>query len=252
MGFGTELADSITGNVEHAVITIEDKRAANALQTISSGSSDASLSRYVQAVKEQSAIASALTNGVKKSFRVQFNPSSLSLSARGGGTQPKMTPATGSDGKEILAYTCMVIPPQIDMSVKLIFDQVNNSNSFINEKFILKQTSLAAQGINYAREKEFTVQPYVEGFMAAVRNPNTRELSFLWGDFEFYGKLGSVNAAYTMFSISGQPVRAEVSLSLSAKQDKIKHEDYKNLPVTGLTKMGKSVEKVGNLLNLPF
>lgn len=252
MGFGTELLDSVTGNVEHAVITIEDKRAIDALNSAASNSSVQGLSQYVQAVRSQSVINEALEKGVTKRFRVQFNPSTLSLNAQGGGERQKLTAATNADGKKVMAYSCVVESPKISMNVTLVFDAVNNSDSFMNEKFILNPASLGAQVINSISGKEFTVQPYVEGFMAAVRNPSTRELSFNWGDFVFKGKLDHVNSKYTMFSVSGQPVRAEVSLSMITKQNEIVREDYQKLSTTETTSMGRSLQQVGNLLNLPF
>ncbi len=248
MGFGTEVFSSITGNTEQAMIIIEDKRLVNAINSMRKGTD----SQYGQMAQNQSIMNTALNNGIAKFFKVQFNPSTLSLQTQGGRQSTKMTPNSGENGKKVMAYSGAVGPIKIKMSVKLLFDAVNNFDSFMNEKLILNPTSLAAQAVNEKRKKEYTVQPYVEGFMAALRNPSTREVSFNWGDFRFNGKLTSIDAKYTMFSVSGQPVRAEISLSMVTEKNDIAKADYKKLSTVATINMGKSVQQIGNLLNLPF
>lgn len=245
MVFDTEVLDSITGDVEHAKIIIEDKRQFNAQSPTGTGN------QYIQMVQNQSVMNAAINNGITKSFKVQFNPSTLSLQAQSGKSHIKMTPKNNESSPEMI-YNLVKDPPRIRMSVKLLFDAVNNTDSFMSEKFVLNPTSLGAQVVNAKIKKEFTVQPYVEGFMAALRNPSTREISFNWGDFIFKGKLVSMDSKYTMFSVSGQPVRAEISLSMVTEKTDIVRADYMNLSTADMTNMGKSIQQIGNLLNLPF
>lgn len=226
MSFKTKLKDNITGNVEHAVILIEDKRQ--------------------DSVDGMSGV-SGLRQEVKKQFRVQFNPSSLSISTDRRKKDPKkdVSEKTAAVDNDIMDF------PTNTMSVKLIFDRVNNQDAFMNENLVLNPTSVAAQVTRAVKKEEFTVQPYVDGFIAAIRNPYTRKLTFQWGDFTFSGNLKSINAVYTMFSTSGQPVRAEVTLSVAASRDEGDSAGYKKFDMDGLPEQGRSLQKVGNLLNLP-
>ncbi|MCI8670050.1 MAG: hypothetical protein HFI34_11125 [Lachnospiraceae bacterium] len=228
MSFGNELKDNITGNVEHAVIIIEDKRS-NTAPGINGVS------------------ASGLQQEVKKTFRVQFNPSSLSIST----DRRKKDPKKDVSEKNMAADIDIMDFPSNTMSVKLIFDRVNNQDAFMNENLVLNPTSIAAQVTHAVKKEEFTVQPYVDGFTAAIRNPDTRKLTFQWGDFTFSGTLKSVSAVYTMFSISGRPVRAEVTLSVAANQADRDTIGYKKFDTRGLPEQSRSIQKVGNLLNLP-
>ena len=228
MSFGKELKDNLTGNVEHAVIIIEDKR-------------------MDSAAGMAGAAVSGIRQKVKKKFRVQFNPSSLSLSA----DRRKNDPKKDVSEKTKAADNIIMDFPKNIMSVKLIFDQVNNQDAFMNENLVLNPTSTAVQITHTVKKGEYTVQPCVDGFIAAIRNPNTRKLTFQWGDFAFIGNLESVSAVYTMFSTSGLPVRAEVTLSVAANRADRDTIGYKRYDTEGLPEKTRSVEKVGNLLNLP-
>lgn len=226
LSFKTELKDNITGNVEHAVIVIEDKRRDPA------GSMTG---------------VSGLRQEVKKQFRVQFNPSSLSISTDRRKKDPKkdVSEKTAAVDNDIMDF------PANTMSVKLIFDRVNAQDAFMNENLVLNPTSVAVQVTRAVKKKEFTVQPYVDGFIAAIRNPYTRKLTFQWGDLTFCGNLKSVNAVYTMFSTSGRPVRAEVTLSVAASRDEGDTIGYKKFDMDGLPEQSRTLQKVGNILNLP-
>lgn len=247
MGFGKELSDNITGNVEHAVIIIEDKRMNSAANPALNNSSSVSPSNYMIEMGKQEADVSALNQGSKKKFYVQFNPSTLSLSA----DRRKKDPKKDVSDNKMSTNDDMMEFPRNTMSVKLIFDQVNNCDAFMNEMLVLNPTSITAQVVNTVKKKEFTVLPYVEGFIAAIRNPYTRGLTFQWGNFTFSGNLESVNAAYTMFSVSGQPVRAEITLSVVANRADKETVGYKNPLNAEPKEKNKSIQKVGNLFNLP-
>ena len=45
-----------------------------------------------------------------------------------------------------------------------------------------------------------------------MRNENTREICFEWGEFKYEGLLSRINATYKMFDINGNPIRAEVDM----------------------------------------
>lgn len=240
MGFMGDMAslagNSVIGNAERAVIEIMDYRkkeiavtegsiqtpalkspipnvagmAKKALQTASLTSAD---------IKEKFAPGLANTGTVKQ-FKVQFNPSSLNLSAQG--SEKASIRNISGDG---MNYTSDGLQTRMTLSVDLIFDRVNNQDAFMNEKFVLNPTS-AISGItkavvNTTTGREYTVQPQVEGFIAALRNSNTRLVTFCWGRLRYTGILKRVDADYTMFSVSGKPIRASVRLEIELSDPKI-------------------------------
>ncbi|MBQ6968579.1 MAG: hypothetical protein IJP84_11850 [Lachnospiraceae bacterium] len=229
----------------------------------------------------------ALSGGKRKLFRVQFNPASLSLTGHSGGLvkqsdfgkgSPPQPPAGGQgqqgqppppdpDDLNELGY----VPANTDiiMSVSLLFDRVDPADSFAGDKFNL---SLTGVGTNIAKAgmsiyntkkgtKRYTVQNQVEGFIAALRNKNTRIITFHWGEFNYSGVLRSVSATYTMFNPVGAPVRATVDLSILCADKEmypnslaVWQERYKK----AFQKRGteehysyvRTEQKVGSLLNL--
>lgn len=146
-------------------------------------------------------------------FRVQYNPSSLKISAAGGGYVP-MTNYNSQGG----AITYGTMDPSINLSVTLIFDAVNNQDAFAADKYTLSSTSVtraAATGIKLGKGRVYSVQPQVEGFIGALRWPEKRKnVKFAWGSLCYEGYLNSVSSKYTMFSPTGNPIRAEVALNL--------------------------------------
>jgi len=101
--------------------------------------------------------------------------------------------------------------------------------------------------------KTYTVQPYVEGLISALRNNSTKMMTFQWADFSFSGFLVSINARYTMFSVSGHPVRAEVQLRMRQNVDSIERNkwisDFEKM-VGAHESFTTAGQKVSNLMNL--
>lgn len=193
-------------------------------------------------------------------FFVQFNPSELNVSSVGGGMQPRQSLSDKAGGRPTFTYEPE--PPRMEMSVNLIFDSVNNTDAFTNEKFVLNPTSLAAQGIKAIMKKKYTVQTEVEGLIAAIRDPYTRRIKFDWADFHFEGNLATLGARYTMFNPLGNPIRAVIQMSIVAVEEEDLFNAYKKAyksiadnPIIGSTKnksLAKKGQALGNLFNLPF
>ena len=59
-----------------------------------------------------------------------------------------------------------------------------------------------------------SVQQTVEAFIAIMRNENCRMVCFEWGDLKYEGSLRRLNTEYTMFDITGAPIRAKVRMSI--------------------------------------
>lgn len=153
-----------------------------------------------------------------RELTVQFNPSSLQLSS-----------VAGDDDMQITSYNSTAsgvktgaVKLHIELSVKLIFDQVSNNAAFVQDLLTLdssKAIGMATSAVGNAINSRWgttpqSVQVIVEAFTAAMRNENTRRVCFEWGEFCYEGIISRMNTNYTMFDISGNPVRAEVSMVL--------------------------------------
>ena len=159
-----------------------------------------------------------------KVFEVQFNPTSLTLDGYSGG-QAHIQSATKS--KSGVDYA--PIATTMSFGVKLIFDKTDVGEAFPMDNFTVSTTAAVnatLKGVGKLWDKFRggegpSVQTIVEGFIACVRDPNTRRIAFEWGEMFYEGILNSVNTNYTMFNALGQPVRAEVSLRLILRDPKV-------------------------------
>ncbi len=135
----------------------------------------------------------------KKKFIVKFNPNTLNIQAMGGGKYGK---TNYENGIPVVKYT--ELSPHIQVSMKLIFD--------VTKRPVLQNI-------------KDTVKPQVEGFIAALRNPRTRHITFAWGKMCYTGILNSVDINYTMFSYYGRPIRAEVAMSIVCIDDNLESDN---------------------------
>ena len=194
----------------------------------------------------------------KKYYTVKFNPSSLRLSGHSGGRASTLDFDDKSDNEA----TYRAVDTAISMSVNLLFDSMDTKDAFMSDKLDMSPTGLltgaADLGLTMGKKKvRRTVQREVEGFIAALRNENTRLITFNWGQMSYSGVLRRVNAEYTMFNVTGEPVRAMVNLSVmcaDATQWKnslaVWQERYKKSFQGGSESFVKNSQKLGNLLNL--
>ncbi len=179
---------------------------------------------------EIESIAGDFEGGVPKYFVVPFNPNTLRLTGHSGGLVKKtIFSEDKSNDKGSIEYG----PGKtyIDMSVSLLFDKVDPQDAFLEDKLAMSATSVL-KGVTKAAlvgkgVKKNTVQPEVEGFIAALRNERTRTITFHWGDFNITGILRNVNAVYTMFNINGQPIRATVDLTMTCADSDLAKESIK-------------------------
>ncbi len=193
-------------------------------------------------------------DSLTKQFMVQFNPSELSISGYGGGMVQKMDYTQG--GKTSFEEA----NAQISLSVKLIFDKADTQDAFMADKWNASPTALAANAVKAAKslagKSNHSVQTEVEGFVAALYSPRTREITFGWGNMSYTGILNGVSARYTMFNVQGIPIRAEVTLSMLCV-DKVVSEGsmgsweagYNKAFGQGSSSYVNAAQKVGNLLN---
>lgn len=257
----TEALRTLTGQVETALLVIHDFRqmARNANTGQAGGLTAVQTLQAISnelAAGTQAALSSGTTptypNSQDKIFKVQFNPSELTLNA----TSYPVNKVNTANGQ---SRTMTVEDPSLFLWVNLYFDDMQTTDAFMGEKF---NTLVSAQGVaNVANsimsamgKNKHTVQPQVEALVAALRNPYTRTISFRWANFAFIGQLNNVRAEYTMFSTSGRPIRAKVMLQIRHELDPRMlnqwYNDYASAFGTGTSSMSSVTQKMGNILNI--
>ncbi len=214
-----------------------------------------------QRVKDNS-IVNRFVNAKSKYYTVQFNPNTIRLSGHSGGLVRKTIYQKDTGDPENMGG--VVYGPgktYIDFSVSLFFDKVDPQDAFLADKLAMSPsnvgTGLVKAGTSIAGVKHNTVQPEVEGFIAALRNEKTRLITFHWGDFNYSGVLKNINATYQMFNINGEPIRATVDLTMTCADDDIStrslrwwEEIYKKNFENGSESLVKAEQYVGNLVNI--
>lgn len=267
------------GNIERAVIVITDNRGRQIKKEdhveIQPNSSvglirafAVSLMEGAEGISPVSVIEAALENvqspvqlpprvsvpATTKIFHVKFNPNELTLSGQVAGGKTK---TDFSKGKTI-GYG--VSSDRITMSVKLIFDKVDPQDAFMADKLTLSASS-AVTGLIKANavkkgKKDYSVQKEIEGFLAALRSPDTRDIVFHWGKMSYSGLLERVSAQYTMFNVTGQPVRGVVNLTLLCVDSRVSpasmgvwQAQYDAAFQNQNQSYVKTAQKVGNLIN---
>jgi hypothetical protein len=209
MGVG-DFKDSVTGNIEPAYVVVHDYRAAVAE---GAASGEEPLDVFASLIKESPPsldMSGGASGPKKKIFRVQYNPSELEVTSNA---------AVESQSDLLKGDAFMNISGShrsgnMGLSVKLWFDKMSAGSSFMMEKNVAPTSASGLTNIIRTAAREESVQKEVEGFIAALRSPYTRIITFHWADFIFTGSLTGVSAEYVMFSTSGLPVRARVTLNV--------------------------------------
>ena len=244
---------SALGSVQKALLIIHKEDAsqissaqvavttANALRNAASG-----LSATSAALRQRGLQTSVM--------QVQYNPTSLSIQANA----------------ETIPFTYLQQnidsgipnqsprPPMVVLSVELVFDAMNPKDAFMAEKFSLSAGGAVSSiaGAAKAAQGGYTVQPQTDGLLAALMRPNTRVVTFRWADMAFTGQLIEVQAEYTMFSVSGKPIRSKVRMNIAQQVESNADLQYWDQVLNrrfeeSNTVDGKSAaQTMGNLLNL--
>jgi hypothetical protein len=202
---GKDAWNSLTGNIESAYIVVHDYRKAS---TRTAGVAVPSLGAVVNP-------GNGGSGPVDKIFRVQYNPSELEVNASAIGKEKK---DARSDDTASGGLVEVSVAGRLELSATLWFDKMKPSTSFMMNKDVSLAGGVRG-AVDLIREED-SVQTEVEGFIAALRNPFTQIITFHWADFSFTGSLFGVSAQYMMFSSSGRPVRAKVSIRVRQESDK--------------------------------
>jgi len=152
-------------------------------------------------------------------MKFQFNPSSINISARGGGRKQRIT---NEQGKEDFS------PQETKMylNFQFIVDRTDVTNAFMFEKFSLTASralneigSAIGNAIN-GKDNAYTVQPLVDGLVAALRSSGDVAARFTWNKMNYYGIINKIDSTYTMFNPSGDPIRAVIRISMTMATQK--------------------------------
>ncbi len=196
-------------------------------------------------------------------FTVQFNPGKLRLSGHGGGLYQKTNYGVSTKGGEEKGSGSVSFEKakaRIEMQVPLIFDQTVNTDAFFFDKFLFSPSNVVKgvvqAGMKAAGKLNYSVQPVVEAFIAMLRQESTRYVEFCWGTLVYRGIVNRISASYTMFSVSGQPVRATVELSMVLADEGVSESNmgdwqkhYEAAFTGGSFSLVSASQKAGSLLN---
>lgn len=256
MGLANTLANSALGTVQKALLVVHTAKDSSELD--SSKVAVATENALAGAASTMRATQAALSgSGMKASvMQVQYNPSSLSIQANAESipfTYLQENVDNGIPNQNIR-------PPMVVLSVQLVFDAMNPKDAFMAEKFTSISTggivSSVAGAIKTASGEGYTVQPQTNGLLAALLKPHTRVVTFRWADMAFTGHLIEVQADYTMFSVSGKPIRSTVQMNIAQQVESKADIQYWDNALDQAIK-NKALEKgkgydqtLGNLLNL--
>lgn len=210
--------------------------------------------------------AAARLNEVRedKVFTVQFNPNRLTLSGYGGGMYQKTDYGIAGNAKKQQRNIGISFEPakvRLMMNVTLIFDQVSVKDAFMADKIAASPTSIATGGMTLAKEtitgQEYSVQPIIEGFIGMLRQERTRFVTFCWGSMQYEGIVNNLETSYTMFNLTGQPIRGEVQMSMVLVDEEVGpnnmgiwKQHYEEAFGGGNVSYRDKTQYVGNLINL--
>lgn len=248
------LSGSVLGSVQKALLVIHKTPDAAQVR------SDQVASEAANALREAAAGLRATSAAMKAAglrthvMQVQYNPASLSIQANAEAIPFTYLQQNIDSGIPNQSPR----PPMVVLSVELLFDAMNPKDAFMAEKFSVSSggiVSSVAGGIQ-AVKGGYTVQPQTNGLIAALMRPDTRVVTFRWADMAFTGQLIEVQAEYTMFSVSGKPIRSKVSMNIAQQVessadiqywDKAMDKMFDQKEEAGGKNKGQTL---GNLLNL--
>lgn len=187
-------------------------------------------------------------------MEVQYNPSSIHMQTTTGSQLNYSGGNMGNMSNNMIIQN--VVPTSTTMNVQLIFDEVNVYDAFMVNN--ANSTGGVAQAVKYFADKGHSVQHQIEGILSLLTMDVTRQVVFYWAKMCFRGELTAVQANYTMFNKSGNPIRGVVNLSIrQGEQAELFDpaywkEAYENLFTKGKAAGKSTFSKVtnNNVLNL--
>jgi hypothetical protein len=145
-----------------------------------------------------------------------------------------------------------------------VFDAVNVKDSFMADKFRLSASDVLGAAVTAGREllgKTFTVRPHTNALLYMLMRKESSVVTFHWANMTFHGLVSEVHARYAMFSVSGEPVRSFVDLSIEQRVtgntenqywEKAFDKCFGDQDMPGIFGGQLKGQTVGNILNLGF
>lgn len=260
MNVGTNLLRSATGNVEQAMVVIDVN--SSVVETLDSSPPNAltKAKKIKDLALQKAALAQSLLDGnagdgfEKKAdcdryfFSVQYNPSEFSIIGEKGidyytdlekkrGTRQVSVPReTGTN----------------ELTLSLIFDETVIADAFLSEGLlglVSGNPTQTAKSIAGIASKRRSVKKYVDAFTACIGNNKVERVMFVWGSFMFVGMFSRLNVQYTMFDKFGNPIRANMHLTLKQTEGDLCWDTDidKEFKATIGGKVGAKVESLFNL-----
>jgi hypothetical protein len=197
--------------------------------------------------------------GIEDTIEVQFNPSSIRFDANADTMEAKYM----EDNFDSAIPNRQSRRASIVMTVDLIFDAVHTKDAFFGDKYRISpsDTVAAADAVAQAFMGGYTVQKQTQALIAAMMNEDTRRIAFVWTDMCFVGILSEVQAKYTMFSPSGNPIRSMITLSLQQDLEDSDVEQWnsaftkfweKAKVPEGVIKGKSAFQEAGRFINIGF
>lgn len=125
-------------------------------------------------------------------IKIQFNPSSLKFSYTN--TNADDTSSVSKSDGNVEDADSGDDSTTLTLSMDIIFDRSNQK-----------------------KEADRSVKTDVEQFLAMVKNPYVREVTFFWGKQYYRGIVKQVDATYNFFNNNGIPMRANIAFSMEMR-----------------------------------
>jgi len=252
------IGSSIIGSPKKAVLILH-KDSGEAINSQEIANQTESMLALTSATTNAFALKALFVGSPFHLLQVQYNPSSIKISANAESVPFQYLQQNVDNGIPNQNHR----PPSIVLTVDLIFDAVNVKDAFMLEKLRLSAGDAvsAVAGIAKSLKGGYTVQPQTNGLIAMLMRDSTRTVTFKWADMTFTGEATEIQAKYTMFSVSGKPVRSVVTISITQQVDSKADSTYwdkafdKCFGDAGSTMScgGKGIgQTAGNLLNVAF
>ena len=269
MNFGENIARSITGSVDKAILCVKKPDVNKPMKKVMevddktkketgkilgikfdvSDSKATSLQSQLMNLSSKAKKQTATGNGYHI-LKVKYNPSKIQIDSRAGSF---LRPGIGGEGTNTLTQINM--PAQTFMNFEILFDEENHQDAFMFDKATNLSSGALVSDVagvvkNIKNEEGYTVRPQVEALIGLLTQSETRQVVFYWSDMVFAGEVVSVDARYTMFNTMGNPIRAVVRLTIRQASQDPEDNKYWIDAFDNLGKGGSGAQgKVSNILN---
>ncbi len=284
MSFSSMLQKNVTGTVSKACILMHkipeggipdmsnaENRTSSYQNLVSMGEKLVSTAKSVTTMDANILNEDELAQNNFVKLDVQYNPSTLHYSSRGGTSISRSNVAANGSN----AFQKDNIPYEVILNMDLIFDDTENSDAFsVLDAGSASWTGAAKKGVNAlynlatsekgnkSLTRGHSVQDISELFVAAIVETYTRMVCVVWNKSVFWGELCGANVEYTMFNSAGNPIRSKVHLEIRQDMQVTPgvsavtwNTAYNNLftaanKLSSSKKLTSSSSMVSNILNL--